>query len=647
MRRLLGFCAVLTAILVAFAALRFRHTPTVSAAGASSNLSLTGVPMLPGCPLDPIFTFCDQVLDSQGPAVSFTVTATMALTNLRYDPTTGPLVAIPGLSSNFNANQADFTIASNGCLGNLAANAKCFIDIAFAPMAAGLRQAALKMIDDQGDIFLIDMEGRGSNLAIVPPTPLSDSNCGTGDLHQQDNAFTFCNRAVGSGGNPEVESFTITPGTVSGLTVSIAPIVALSSEFASEDFSVVGSPVCTSTSCQVNVSFTPTVPGLRSAAVTATDSGGDSTSVYVAGNASSDLAFPSPLSVSTSTSCPRLLNFGFCNEPVGGTSQAAVLLLENTSAAVSITGLSIPSGSTTADSNTSADFTVKSTTCSSTLAPNASCAINVAFTPQATGLRQGGIVVTDLGGDVAGLNLAGVGDDYQLQLANGQTSEESVAQGNSITFNAQVAASDSAFGINGEQVALQCPANIPEFASCTITPCPGPVAANSTTSYKIVFATTSPTMAMPVPVPPVSNPAGCTGYGGPATSGLITPQGRGPSLTGARDALAQPMYFPALAGLLLLASVTPACGYRRSSSLMAALKAAFGSRRFASVLLTFAFAAMVATALGGCHHKTNTVLGTPAGQTTMIIQGVAYDSNGNSLNAARGLPMITLDVVAQ
>jgi hypothetical protein len=58
-----------------------------------------------------------------------------------------------------------------------------------------------------------------------------------------------------------------------------------------------------------------------------------------------------------------------------------------------------------------------------------------------------------------------------------------------------------------------------------------------------------------------------------------------------------------------------------------------------------AFAALGGASLAGCHHSKNTtVVGTPNGATTMVIQGQALDASGNPLSTSRPMPQIILDV---
>src|SRR5690349_8407031 len=89
----------------------------------------------------------------------------------------------------------------------------------------------------------------------------------------------------------------------------------------------------------------------------------------------------------TLTLSPSALQFG--SQAVGSISKAQTATLTNkgtttvTSIAVSVTG----------------DFT-ETNTCSTSLAPNASCSANVSFSPTASGLRSGTLTVTSSTGSV-------------------------------------------------------------------------------------------------------------------------------------------------------------------------------------------------------------------------------------------------------
>ncbi len=351
------------------------------------------------------------------------------------------------------------------------------------------------------------------------------------------------------------------------------------------------------------------------------------------GDPSSNLTLAPP---TPPAGCAQGVSFTYCNEPTGGTTQPATFTVNSSTNAV--TGLTW-----TLNPSTPANFIFTSSSCLATLPANSSCTINIAFTPQATGLQQATLTVTDLQGDSRQQAIDGTGDDYKLQLASGQASELTVMQGGTITFQAQ-AVSDGVFGQNGEQVAFFCPSssNLPAFASCVTTPCPEHIPPNSTINFQIVFVTSSPSVT--APLPEQSTPPGCTGYGVQPSSGLATPRAielasNRPDQTFARTPLS-----PSLAMLAMMGTIG-AMGFIRARYHWTP---ALGRRAIGPVLMIFTLAVGIAVTLSGCHHGSSTSpSGTPLGQTMIQIQGVAFDSQGNPLNATRDLPVITIDVVAQ
>src|SRR5262249_757049 len=128
-------------------------------------------------------------------------------------------------------------------------------------------------------------------------------------------------------------------------------------------------------SCTINVTFTPTAVGSRSASVTLTDNAGNSPqSIPLSGIGQATAA---PL-VSLN---PNSLTFGY--QSLGTTSTARSVTLTN----IGTAPLSISSiASTGADPS---DF-IPTSTCpsgSNTLAVNASCTVSVSFLPTLSGAR--------------------------------------------------------------------------------------------------------------------------------------------------------------------------------------------------------------------------------------------------------------------
>jgi len=623
-RRLLTIGAVTVAILAAFALGASRSLPRAYAASANpGNLTLNGVSYYAaGCPLGPAYTFCDQPPGTVGPAETFAVTTSAAVTGIAV--AIGP---IPGLSADFAAG--DFTITSNSCTGGVAANSQCQIQVEFSPTTTGLRRAALTVTDTQGDSLSINVQGTGNNLALAPPP----GNPGTGD-----NSFNYAGVTINT--TSVAQTFTVTAGpALTQIRFSLSAIPGLESEFAAggADFLVTSScgALAAGGSCTASVAFTPTAVGLRSAALVATDSEGDTSTIYISGYGvngpggtaeSPALFFPFTQPGTNTATCARENYFGFCNIPVGGISAPSTFTMQNTSG-TQITGLSVPKGSVIAQGATAPDFTVQSTSCSSVLPMNASCSITVAFTPTASGLRQGAIVITDAQGDSTAVNLAGYGDDYQIVTQ--VPTELSAIQGGTVTFNATLTP-DNVFGMNGEQVTFSCPTSLPTNASCVVTPCPAMITPGTPVSVQMKIVTSSANVIAPILT------AGCSSYGPSSSSSFVAPAADRPvpPTAGATANKSSPLYsallvFAALGaiGLLLAAFAAPADA---------------ASRRRVPLLL--AGAGLAAAILVGCHHTPAKTNATPTGETALTFQGTALDSSGNSLNAARSF-QATIDVV--
>jgi hypothetical protein len=177
------------------------------------------------------------------------------------------------------------------------------------------------------------------------------------------------------------------------LTNNQSKDLTITSIVASGDFSqtnTCSSPLKAGKACILNVSFTPTVHGQRTGAITFTDSALDSPqTVPLHGTATA-------LSLS-----PRQL--GFPAEPVGVKSPPQSVDLTN----VGKTDLNL-AGILIAGTN-AGDFTF-STTCSNRLPAAARCSISITFTPLARGNRVGILGIrSDAGAGPQSVTLGGIG----------------------------------------------------------------------------------------------------------------------------------------------------------------------------------------------------------------------------------------------
>src|SRR5207248_1749825 len=132
--------------------------------------------------------------------------------------------------------------------------------------------------------------------------------------------------------------------------------------------------------CSINVTFTPTTSGARTGTLSVTDNaGGSPQTVALSGNGTAPAVGLAPTSL------------GFGNQPLATISASVTVTLTNTgTAALTITSFSasgdVPAARPSVPARRSSDLT---------LAAGANCSINVTFTPTASSIRTGTLLVTD------------------------------------------------------------------------------------------------------------------------------------------------------------------------------------------------------------------------------------------------------------
>jgi len=163
------------------------------------------------------------------------------------------------------------------------------------------------------------------------------------------------------------------PKSVTLTNSGTAPLT-ISSITASGDFAATndcGASVAAGAKCKITVTFTPTAAGTRNGVVTITDNAAGSPQTIALDGTGQEPVTLSPGSLTFST------------QVVGSSSAASVVTLKNNQ----VTGLSISS------IVASGDF-AQTTSCGGTVAPGATCTINVTFTPTAMGGRSGAVTIT-------------------------------------------------------------------------------------------------------------------------------------------------------------------------------------------------------------------------------------------------------------
>ena len=179
-------------------------------------------------------------------------------------------------------------------------------------------------------------------------------------------ALTFAKTVVGAKSAAKTATLT-NAGTV---TLDIGSI-ATSSNFSQTN--TCGSTLATGKSCKISVVFTPLQSGSVTGTLSVTDNAGNSPqTVALSGTAEAQAAI-----VPATEKFPTTV--------VGATSAAKVFTLHNYQSVI-LHNLSI---------STTGEFSVTSTTCQTNLTSNASCTIDVVFTPTGVGITTGTLQVSD------------------------------------------------------------------------------------------------------------------------------------------------------------------------------------------------------------------------------------------------------------
>jgi hypothetical protein len=347
-----------------------------------------------------------------------------------------------------------FSVGSGSCGAALAAGTSCSLTVTFSPKASGLQAGAVTVSSSSIGISSVLVQVSGTGLApaslALTPSPANFSSIEIGSSSPAQN-ITVTN----SGGQ-----------ALGGLALSISGAEA-------QDF-LLGANTCTTTlaagaSCGVSVTFTPSIAGGRQAFLTASSTTAGVASVTA--------------TLSGTGLAPPLLSFApsqlsFATTQIGQTSPAQLLTLSN-SGQVAISDLQL---------TVSAGFVINSaqTTCTSTLAAEASCLAGLQFSPTTSGTFTGAVSATSrLTGAAATAALSGTGSlppGIVTSPANtvqfGTTGVGSSAQQATVTVtNPSTAGSVTGLAITLDPTAQQngfalgtttCGTSLAAGASCTI-----------------------------------------------------------------------------------------------------------------------------------------------------------------------------------
>lgn len=329
---------------------------------------------------------------------------------------------------------AEFSIADSQCGASLAPSVSCDVTLSFAPAGAGPKSATLTVTSSNGGTKVVAISGQA-----VAQAPALTATPGS-----------LTHSAAEVGTTAPVQSVTLTNNGNIPVTVSGLGVVLGASDFAqANDCATV--PV--HGSCTVNVQFTPAARGARSG------------TVYLH-YANLDLTIPlsgQGLQGVASLSAPSV-DFGSVQVAQAATGQ--VLTVSNAGdAPLAINSVTVPVSDFSASSGCT------------TLAPGASCAVNVGFTPSVLGTRAQSLsVVTDAGTTTMPLHGVGVKGNASVSSSSVSFAAQQVASTSSVQAVTVSNIGTSPLAVSGVSVisgasdfaqANNC-ATLPVNGSCTI-----------------------------------------------------------------------------------------------------------------------------------------------------------------------------------
>lgn len=246
----------------------------------------------------------------------------------------------------------DFAIAANTCGASLAANTGCAVSVVFAPKASGSRSGLFRVTTGAGTLT-----ATLSGPAVAPPTDAISAT-----------SLSFGAQAIG---------FSSTAQTLILTNSGDAALTLIQATVSAGDFLVVngcGNSLAGHAACSISVFFAPSRLGSQSGTLVVSDAYRSQTIPL------SGLGIAPP---GVSLSPTHSLTFG--PTAVHTSATQTVTLTNNGGGALAISGITL-----TGDFSPGAG-----STCAGSLAAGSACALNVVFTPSATGLRYGTLTVTD------------------------------------------------------------------------------------------------------------------------------------------------------------------------------------------------------------------------------------------------------------
>ena len=368
---------------------------------------------------------------------------TVTIANPGGEPLSGLNFAVSGAAA------GDFNASSSNCSATLAGGGSCTVQVMFTPSAVGGRQALLTTatttLGSSGSVIsgTVSLNGTGLTPAALNITPGSLSFPATtaGQVSPTQTA--------------EVEN--LGQAGISNLQL------AVTAGFGIDPTKTTCTKVLNGgANCTVGVVFAPTTGGAATGGLTASSAVSGVSGVTGTISATATLNGTGAIAPGIETAPTSTVQFGTTG--VGQTGQQVPVTITNVGTAAALTGL-IPALDSTATAN---GFGLGSNSCGDTLAPGASCTINVTFMPTSAGTLTGSLTLKSAnGGSSVSLQLVGLGFDFRFTIVGNNSA--TVVQGQTAYYTFALTTIGGVTPGTGSKFTFQC-ANLPANALCLFNP---------------------------------------------------------------------------------------------------------------------------------------------------------------------------------
>jgi FG-GAP-like repeat/Abnormal spindle-like microcephaly-assoc'd, ASPM-SPD-2-Hydin len=424
-------------------------------AGSTQTVSLSGTGIAPAGLAAASLTFTNQLVST----ISAAQTLTVSNSNSTALSITG--ITITG------ANGGDFS-ETNTCGTSLAAGTNCTISVSFKPTAGGTRTGTISVTENASGA------ASSTQSAILTGTGIAPAGLTPSSL-------TFAVQTLGTSAT-QILTLSNTNSVALSIT-SIAITGANGGDFS--ETNTCGTSLAAGANCAITVSFKPTATGIRTGTVSvtenATGAASSTQSVSLTGTGVAPVAGVAPSSLT------------FAGQLVGSTSASQLVTLSNTGT-VALSLSSITASGNFAQTNT----------CGTSVAPGATCAINVTFAPASVGTLTGSLTITDNSAGVAAstqtVSLTGTGTAPGVKLSAssltfGDENEGTASAGLAVTVTNTGTATLTLTSVTAGgdfSESNTCGSSLPAGASCTVTVTFKPTALFSRTGTLTITDNVSP-----------------------------------------------------------------------------------------------------------------------------------------------------------